>query len=146
MSQKSSIDPQSIPDSALPTMLSFAQTVALLGSYNEQLLELQKESSRILTAEFSLRQIEFLNAVRAVAETSPRAERQQAYWMKMMETAGGWFKLATQFQAAMLQVLSESISSPGQGIPAVAGQGAGASSADRRGRSVVINFPERRAA
>lgn len=116
----------------------------LMASSYQRFLEVQHEAANVATAEISAYRSELLRTMTAAAQvTWPHVHPYNA--PKIVEVTRAWFELASQTQAAMLQVLRESVLDRGHGMPLVPGQETG-TFADRRRKSVVVDFPDRRAA
>jgi hypothetical protein len=118
---------------------SYAQAAGLLISYQERVLAWQREAWRISFAEISLLQNGAFTAMRAVVRPAvwtsvyhDENERQ-----RFLGLANMWLKLATELHVALLRAF---------GPPLTASDAATAVMPDRRVKSVVINFPERRVA
>ena len=133
---------QDIPDRDAGASVSYyARAGALLLSYQEQLLALQEETVSIAVAETSLYRTGALAAMRMGA---PLLAGHEAQLQRIAALTGAWFRLATEIQAALLNALTLSLTAPMQDMSRLAA--AGEAGMDRRNQSVVINFPDRRAA
>ncbi len=136
-SQRSANTPQPVIETVL-------QMHTLMASFYERFVEVQHETASLAIAEIFAYQRELLRAIGATAQF-PWPHMHQQNELKFVEVTRAWFELATQAQAAMVQVLRESVLGRVEGEPPVVGRELGAFF-DRRRKSVVINFPERRAA
>ena len=116
----------------------------LMVSSYERLVEFRHEAAGMAIAEIAAYQRELLRAMGALVQvTWPHIHQQNE--SQFLELTRAWLELASQTQTAMVQVLRESILGPGQGMPPVLGQETSAF-VERRRKSVVIDFPNRRVA
>ena len=129
-------------DIPLPTIETVAQLTTLLASSNERLIELQHEATNVTLTEISMRQTEMLKAMNRVADILPWPHLHHANAQRIIEVMRAWFEVVTETQAAMVELMGESFSPRRNNLsPRQA-----AFPGERRNQSVVIDFPDRRAA
>lgn len=116
----------------------------LMTSSYARFVEVRHEAASLAIAEISAYQSELLRAMGAAALV-PWPHIQQQNESKLVDLTRVWFELATQAQAAMIQLLRESVLDRGQSVRPALGRQSGLGF-DRRRQSVVIHFPDRRAA
>ena len=127
-----------------PVMDTAQRMYTLMTSYAGRMLEFQHEAATVAVAEISAYQGEMLRAMDAAVQ-SPLPHLHQQNEPKIVELTRAWFLLAAQAQVAMVQILLGSPAERVQGIAPVLGREMDAVF-DRRKKSIVINFPDRRAA
>lgn len=127
-----------------PVMDTLLGMHTLMASSYERVIEFQHDALSVATAEIAAYQSEWLRAIGAAAQLSwPHVHAHNAG--RIVDVTRAWFEFTAQTPAAMARVLRESVLDPGQAMVRLSGQET-AAFVERRSQSVVINFPDRRAA
>jgi len=132
------------PGHKLPAAGLTGELTAILEACSQRLLELQEEAAAIVFSEAAAIQAAWLRAVTSLTEMLPQ-DADRANTARLIAIVNGWFRVMTQAQTAMVELIGKSATA-GARLPATQAPASWPNSSERRRLAVVINFPDRRRA